>query len=266
MGKLIAILIGWIAYGLSGAILGGILGYFFDKAFRSRSRYNPEQRAKIEQTFFDTVFPLLGYIAKADGRVSEDEISGTEELMARMALNDHARQQAITLFKQGVAADFSVDDLVRHFVHTCGNHANFKQIILVYLISIAFADGFLHEAEERILAQVANDLGYSRFAFNHLVGMVKAQNYFYQRQKGSEQSSQAYTPQQNELDVAYAALGVKSTVTDGELKRAYRKLMSQYHPDKLAGSGVPEDVVKVATEKAQEIQTAYELIKKQRRS
>ena len=52
--------------------------------------------------------------------------------------------------------------------------------------------------------------------------------------------------------------------TDAEVKRAYRKLMSQYHPDKLIGQGMPEDMIAMATEQSKEIQVAYDLIKKSR--
>ncbi len=66
------------------------------------------------------------------------------------------------------------------------------------------------------------------------------------------------------LDDAYKALGVTKDSTDAEVKRAWRKLMSQYHPDKLIGQGMPEDMIAMATEQAKEIQVAYDLIKKSR--
>jgi DnaJ like chaperone protein len=66
------------------------------------------------------------------------------------------------------------------------------------------------------------------------------------------------------LDDAYKALGVSKDSSDAEIKRAYRKLMSQYHPDKLIGQGMPEDMIAMATEQAKDIQLAYDLIKKQR--
>lgn len=271
MGKMIAGLIGWFSFGFVGIVIGLIVGHIFDRGrVGLRANYSPERRAQMEHTFFETVFPLLGHIAKADGQVTEDEISGTEELMSRMGLTDQTRQLAIQLFKKGVEPNFSVDETIREFVRCCGNTNELKQILLVYLITIAFADGYLHDAEEDILSRVASDLGYSRFAFNHLLGMVKAQSYFYQeRAAGGDYDSagsRAAQPTKNELETAYTALGIKSTVNDTVLKRAYRKLMSEYHPDKLSGQGVPDTMVKVATERAQEIQTAYELIKKHRKS
>ena len=73
-------------------------------------------------------------------------------------------------------------------------------------------------------------------------------------------------PDRGQLSDAYRALGVAPDCSDRELKRAYRKLMSEHHPDKLVARGVPESMMKVATEKAQEIQAAYELVRKTRQS
>jgi len=60
-------------------------------------------------------------------------------------------------------------------------------------------------------------------------------------------------------------LKVSEAASDTEIKKAYRKLISEYHPDKLMGQGVPEDMIKVATERSQKVQTAYDLIKKTRK-
>jgi DnaJ like chaperone protein len=97
--------------------------------------------------------------------------------------------------------------------------------------------------------------------------MLNAQNAFRQEQgssQGSYQRAGQQVPRADELALAYQALGVEKTATDAEIKKAYRKLMSEYHPDKLIGQGLPEDMIKAATERAQEIQAAYDLIKKSR--
>jgi len=71
-------------------------------------------------------------------------------------------------------------------------------------------------------------------------------------------------PAYKNIEDAYSMLGVKSDATDGEVKKSYRKLMSQHHPDKLVSRGLPEEMIKLATEKTVEIKAAYEQIKKER--
>lgn len=272
LGRLIGAVIGYSVYNFIGGVIGFAVGHFFDRGLTAfKQGVSPEDRQDIEKAFFDVVFPLLGKLAKSDGRISEDEVKTTEQLMTKMGLSTNARAEAIENFKRGAEPDYDVDAALSAFLSVCGKHNNMKQILLVYLITIAYADGVLHEKEEALMQDVANTLGYSRFAFNHLLGMVKAQAHFYQGQQeraGYRNSGWGKTSgsQTNELELAYQALGVSKDMTDKEIKYAYRKLMSEYHPDKLSGKGVPDDMVKLATERSQEVQSAYELVKKSRKA
>lgn len=261
IGRIIGALVGYKMGGVLGAILGFIAGLMFDRGRASfRAQFDPEQRRRIEHTLFHTVFPLMGHMAKADGRVSEEEIQAAEVLMARMQLSGDMRKEAIVLFKQGATTDYDVANTMREFMVVCGRYADIKQLVLVYLITMAMSDGEIDAAEATILREVAEHLGYSQQAFEQLLRMAQAQGHF--RQSSSYQTGRS--PEQ-ELKWAYDALGVDPSATDAEIKKAYRKLMSQYHPDKLVGQGVPEDMVKVATERSQEVQAAYDLIKKHRK-
>lgn len=276
LGKVLGFLIGFFTLGPVGALIGLLVGHFFDKGLAGvKLDFNPQKKAEVEQAFFAAVFPLMGHLAKSDGRVSEAEIQGTEQIFAKMGLDETGRAEAISLFKSGAAPGFSVDDSINRFTAVCGQYRDLKQILLVYLISMAYADGELHSAEEAILAEVAEKLGYSRIAFNRLMGMISAQAHFYRSRAGYQQQGyqqNSYQQQegfgaaasQSELGFAYRALGVEASASDAEVKKAYRKLMSEYHPDKLAGRGVPEEMVKLATERAQEVQSAYDLVKKSR--
>ena len=277
VGKILGALIGYFTLGYLGALLGLIAGHFFDQG-RSRfnQRFAPEQRALLEKHFFQALFPILGYIAKADGRVSEEEIKSTEELIARMGLNEAQRQEAITLFQQGKQDGFQPDQVLSEFKRVADAHPDAKRIFLVYLITLALADDVLDDSEEQALRFIAEQLSFSHFLFNQMIGMVKAQMAFRNRHSESASGYHYYEQQRqhhrsadassvDRLKLAYQALGVSSSDSDADIKKAYRKLMSENHPDKLAGQGVPEEMIKLATERSQEIQNAYDLIKKSRK-
>ncbi len=260
VARVLCALLGFVTLGPVGAIIGLIVGYYFDRALTNfQSHFDPAKRQQVEQILFASVFQLIGHMAKSDGRVSEDEIAVTETMMKRMRLSEEQRLQAIEWFKHGARPDFDVDMALTEFINVCGPYPDIKQLMLVYLITMALSDGAFHAEEEKILRRVGLRLGYSEAAFEHVLRMAKAQDYFHRDEHGNPAGASV-----DSLQKAYDALGVDASVTDPELKRAYRKLMSQYHPDKLAGQGVPEEMIKVATERSQEIQAAYDLIKRQR--
>ncbi len=255
MFKLIGIAVGYYFFDWMGAFFGLILGAVIDRirAF-GQGALNPMRAALRQAVFLETVFITMGRLAKADGRVSEAEIAHAEVLMQRLGMTPEHRQQAIALFKQGAAGDGDMYALCKKFMAVCGQTHHLKEMLLVYLIVMAMADGEYHPEEEKLLTEIAGYLGYGPEAFKRLLEMVLNQTHF----AGGQADSAAA------LDDAYKALGVGKDSTDAEVKRAYRKLMSKYHPDKLMGQGLPEDMIKVATEQAKEIQLAYDLVCKQR--
>jgi DnaJ like chaperone protein len=277
-GKVIGGILGFASFGFIGALIGIGVGHYFDKALAANFQMpSPEQQAQLREQFFQTVFTLMGHLAKADGRVSEQEIAATQALMQRMGLTAEHRQQAIQLFKQGSAAEFELAAALTTFVTSAGRYPQLNITLLEYLTVVAIADGELHDAERNILFAVAEALGIGRWQFEKLLGMLLAQEQFREQQfRDQEQfgqqnySQQDYSQQQrpapraSEVALAYQALGVSKEATDAEVTKAYRKLMSQHHPDKLIAQGVPDDMLKIATEKTQEIQAAYEMICKSR--
>ena len=288
MFKLIGFIAGFYFLGFFGALLGLFAGSFIDRLRAyGAGAMNPLQNALRQAVFLETLFIAMGKLAKADGVVTQEEISHVEQFMQKMGMTAEHRQQAIAWFKQGSAPGFDMSPACCRFMSVCGHTKNLKQVLLVYLIVMSLADGEFHPAEQALLAEIAAQLGYDdlafrqlladghfhpeeeallgdiagrlgygRDAFKRLIDMVLNQTHF----AGGQANAAAA------LDDAYKALGVEKDSTDAEIKRAYRKLISQYHPDKLMGQGVPEDMIVVATEQTKEIQLAYDLIKKSRES
>lgn len=264
LGRLIGTVIGVFSGGIIGAIIGFFVGNMFDGALRKfHQSETPEALAAIQKNFFESTFILIGYLAKADGRVSEEEIKQTEHLMAQMGLKADHKREAIRLFKIGSQPDFQPDETLQNFKALCGRRPQLVKMLVVYLIHTALADGTLDSKEELALKRVAEGLNFSAFAFEQMLNMLKAQGAF--AGSGGGHYSAGGVSQADELANAYAALGMPATATDAELKKAYRKLMSEYHPDKLMGQGVPDDMLKAATERSQEVQAAYDVIKRSRK-
>ncbi|GAB2188837.1 co-chaperone DjlA [Sessilibacter sp. MAH2] len=264
-GKVVGGLLGITLGGPIGAIVGVALGHFFDRGLsKFRPELSAEDRAHAEQVFFSSVFQLMGHVAKADGRVSEQEVARAEEIMAHMQLSTAMRAKAIEYFKKGGQTDFDLPGVVGEFNSIGNKLPSLRQTLLTYLINIALADGQIDDAEEECLGQISEHLGVSKFAFKQLMAMLRAQAQFYQQQQ--RHGSQPYTPSKDELALAYESLGVASDASDPVVKKAYRKLMSENHPDKLQGQGVPQEMIEMATERAQKIQAAYDLIKKYRKT
>jgi len=256
--RIIGAIVGYVIYGFIGAILGFFVGGLVGRVLTlGPGGANPFTLAQRQAVFLETLFVLTGRLAKADGQVSQHEIDHTEHFMRQLGMTAEHRQQAIAWFKQGADPAFDVAGACQHFLAACGHTRSLKQTLLVYLISSALADGHLHPAEDALLVEIAGRLGFDETSLRHLLEMVVNQARF-----GAGQASQAGAAEA--LDNAYKALGVTPDSSDAEVKRAYRKLMSQNHPDKLIGQGMPEDMVALATEQAKEIQLAYDLITRSR--
>ncbi len=260
-GKIVGGLLGLLVAGIPGLVIGVLAGHWFDRGLAHNLRMvSPERLAAARETFFTVSFELLGHIAKADGRVSEAEISQAEALMQQLGITGEQRDQAIARFKEGARPEFELEASVARFKQDCAGPRQIAHTLILFLAGMALADGEISAPERQVLGRVAELLGINAAALRQLLEMFEAQAHFHDYRPGDQPAAA------DQLADAYRALGVDGGCSDRELKRAYRKLMSEHHPDKLMAQGVPESMLKVATEKAQEIQAAYELVKKSRAS
>ena len=268
-GKIILGLLGMIVGGPMGLLIGLVVGHLLDRGAQQLQHFSGfaagDQEA-IHKALFDTVFSVMGHLAKADGRVSEDEIAQARAVMDRMQLDDEQRKEAIALFNQGKASDFPLEATIQQFASSVRHRKRLILVLLEILLQIALADGTLHKEEEAVLLRVAEGLGVPPQQFRQILNMLLAQAQFSAGQGtgygGGQQRGTG--PSQPSLLQAYQVLGVTAEASNQEIKKAYRKLMSEHHPDKLAARGVPDEMIRLATEKTAEISKAYEMLKSHR--
>ena len=194
----------------------------------------------------------MGYIAKSDGKVTRDEIELAEQVMQRMHLTSEQRVLAINLFNEGKKKAFRSTRCWRSLnarlsdagiLFKCFWKFSFRRLWPMAVCTAMKRERFT------TLAQ----LNWRPEEFFLLLRMVSGQAQFGEIRAESKK-----------LDAAYELLGVQESVADQELKKSYRRLMNQHHPDKLVAKGLPEEMIDIATQKTQDIKAAYELIKKHR--
>lgn len=263
MWKLVGAILGTLLMGFFGGIFGLIAGAMLDRAQRGGAFVGAKGRLNIRQqqeTFFRTLFLLMGRLAKSDGQVTEEEIQLAQAVMQRLRLSPAAQDQARQLFNEGKSANFDLTAVLTEFRETVGSGDLTRTLIEILLVS-AYADGHFSVEEKSLVSQVCAYLGVSVAEFEALHIQVKQQAHFRQ----GYQSSPDAQGSKDLLKAAYDALGVKPEMSDSDIKKAYRKLMSQHHPDKLSAQGLPDEMINHAKERTQEIQSAYEMVKKSRK-
>ncbi|SDL89400.1 DnaJ like chaperone protein [Modicisalibacter muralis] len=249
----IGAVLGYLVGDLLGMLIGAALAYWLAKRLGRVSVLG--RLAQVQTQFLDSTFAVMGCVCKADGQVTEEELDVSRRLWERLRLNEAQRAQARAAFTRGKSADFDLDaELATVRRITRGQRALLQVFIQVQLSAIA-ADGKLHPAEHEMLLRVARGLGCSEAEIQQIEAMLRGAG----AQAPGASSGLS-------LEDAYRVLGVDSDASDADIKRTYRRLMSQNHPDKLAGKGLPESMREMAKERTIEIGNAYELIKKMRES
>lgn len=262
-GKIIGVILAIVSgLGFWGALVGLIIGHGFDKASIQRKfagRMNKRDRQII---FFASTFQILGHLTKSKGRVTETDIQLATNLMDRMQLHGETRKAAQQAFREGKSPNFPLRDVLKQLRMACYGRFDLIQMFLEIQLQAAFADGQLHPNERKVLFIIAEELGISKVQFEQFLDMIQSGRQF--GQGYSQQQSGGYYQQSNgpTLEDACKVLGVSPSDDPTKIKRAYRKLMSEHHPDKLVAKGLPPEMMEIAKQKAQSIQAAYDLVKK----
>jgi DnaJ like chaperone protein len=258
-GKIVGGFFGMLFAGPFGILLGVCIGHFFDRALYQKITDFYSDAAR--KSFFKNTFLVMGYIAKLDGRISEAEIHAANAVMDRMGLTDQLRKKAIELFTQGKQPGFQLSAALYDLKRTCYHNKTLLRLFLEIQVQTTLAEGHPSQIKRKVLEQISRYLGFTPINFNFFEHLFSFQR---QYQRTSQDYREPAPRSRLRIQDAYVILGVRENASNQEIKRAYRKLMSQHHPDRLVAKGLPETMIKLATEKTQNIKAAYELICTQR--
>ena len=242
-GKVVGGTIGFALGGPLGAVAGAAFGHTFDSSkkqyYVNNTRLSSGEESQF--TFFIAAFSMLAKLAKVDGRVSEEEIKSIEDFMVKdLNLNLESRRLAMNIFHAATRSQETFHDFANQFYMQFSRQPQLLELMMDMLFRVSVADGVLSETEEQLIHSAArafnfNDAEYSKFKSRYIKNFEKY----------------------------YAILGCSENDPDDQIKKQYRKLVLEYHPDKIASKGLPEEFTKFANDKFREIQGAYEVIKKE---
>lgn len=254
-GKFIGGILGFTLGGPIGLIAGVAFGNLFDHAenydqnssstkyyeFGQRRMNRVEQRNML---FFVGVFSLLARLTQADSRVSNEERAAVNKFIDNeLGLDAASKEAARRVFEAALVNGGTVEQFARQLYSGFSHDQAILQLTIEALFKVAISDGTLSKEEENIIKQVISIFRFSPSYFDAL--------------------KNKYTTSDS-IEAAYTILGLQKNATESEIKKAYRKLSIEYHPDTIASKGLPEEFSKMATKKFREIQEAYEKIKKER--
>lgn len=245
-GKIMGGTIGLLFGGPLGAVAGATLGHFaFDKTagpaeYTRRGLNTTEQ---IQAAYFISLFSMLGKFAKIDGVITRDEIAVIDRFLRQMGITGAERDFAIGIFNDAKNSAYSIQDFAGQFFEVSRHQRALLYSFLDLLFQLAFADGTLHHAEKQAIDDVRRTFGISDTEF----AAIQARYI-------------------DDAEKYYNVLSCTSACTDEEIKKQYKKLAKEFHPDAIIAKGLPEEFVAFATKRFQEIQEAYEKVKKKRGS
>jgi DnaJ like chaperone protein len=245
MGKLVGGTIGFALGGPLGAIFGAAFGHAFDAGTGLEPSGGGERLSSVEThqlTFFVAAFSMLAKLAQADGRVTREEIDSIEDFMANdLRLTPESRNAAVNIFRTALNAPGTFIDFARQFYGQFHQQPQMLELMIDILLRVAVSDGSLTRSEEELINS-AVDLFHFR----------------------PERYQQLKTQYVGSSDADYAILGCRADDSDEQVKRCYRQRVQEYHPDKIAAKGLPDEFTQFAQDKFREIQEAWERIRESR--
>jgi len=245
-GKLVGGVVG-LALGPVGALIGVALGHQYDVSSGKR------QSRPVGEQFFLSTFRLMGHVAKADGRVTEREIQAARVVMHSLRLNEAQVRLAITEFTRGKGDAFDLHIEMDRLRMACHSHPELLRVFLEIQLRFALAGSDMTPATRARVTRAAGLLGIPPPLLIRMEAALRG-------------APAGMGPQDHvtRTAAAYRTLEVEPAISNEELTKAYRRLMSRHHPDKLKANGLPDSMLEHAKQRTQAIREAYELLRTQR--
>jgi DnaJ like chaperone protein len=240
-----------------GALIGLFIGHLFDAQLGGGALSDTPRASTlgVQEAFFRATFQVMGHLAKADGRVSENDIRAARAIMNEFRLAEPEIQFAIDLFTQGKEPDFPLESTLRELYALCRHRRDLcRMFVQIQLQTALWGDG-LNTAGRKVLSRVCAALDISGYEVVQMEALLRMQQAARQPHRASAADRVAE---------AHEVLGVPRDSPNNEVTKAYRRLMSRNHPDKLHAKGLPESMMKLAEEKTRQIRAAYEVIREAR--
>jgi DnaJ like chaperone protein len=265
IGKALGGLIGMFAGGPIGAAIGVVLGHQFDASSAPRLARRPGVGAaggptatQVGEQFFRTTFQVMGHVAKADGRVTEQEIQAARAVMSQLRLTPEQVQVAIACFTQGKSAPFMLPGVLNALYSACGGRPDLMRAFVEIQMRAALMGNDLQPAARGVLQNIALKLGLGAMEFAHIETVLRLRSNAYGG--GNRTGMNAET----QLAEAYKVLECTPQNSNEELSLAYRRQLSRHHPDKLKANGLPDSMIEHAKQRTQQIIEAWELVRQRR--
>jgi DnaJ like chaperone protein len=266
IGKVAGGLLGLFTLGPIGAALGVLLGHQFDEQADREAdapAASPADLAAIGERFFRATYRVMGFLAKADGRVSEQEIAAARAVMTELRLNEAQVREAIALFTAGKQPDFDLESELAGLRQVCRGRGQILRVFLEIQVRAALAGNNLEGPVRPLMSRIAAQLQISGLELAHMEAVLRIQRGgFRARQAPGEARGAA--PRADSLREAYRVLEIEPGASDAQVIKAYRRQLHRHHPDKLKANGLPESMLAHAKQRTQQIIEAYELIRERR--
>jgi DnaJ like chaperone protein len=274
-GKLIGGTLGMLALGPIGAAIGVFIGHQFDAGGGVSNLLNGSMFGvgagadphAVNQQFFPTTFRVMGHIAKADGRVSEQEIASARAIMHALHLQDAQIQSAIEYFSEGKRPDFDLQAALQRLRRAIAPFPELAHFFIEIQLQAALAGNGLPPPLRTRITWIAGQLGVGpvdvariESVLRFRMGAAGARGYA----GGAGGNGEDFISDEQRLAQAYSVLEANAGMSDEEIVKCYRRQMSRHHPDKLKANGLPDSMLERAKERAQQIRAAYELIRDRR--